>query len=85
MPDYSMKSILWDMIKSIIWIIVIVAVAYWIMGLMGYEINKSYFTYSKDQCQAKLSECTSKLIHQGIDNAKCDFNCVNPKLIIKKK
>lgn len=73
------------MIKSIIWIVIIVAVAYWVMGFLGYEINKNYFTYSKDQCQARLASCTNDVLHKGIDNAKCSFNCVNPALIIKKK
>jgi hypothetical protein len=80
-----MKNVILDMIKSITWIVVLVAVAYWVMGLMGYEINKQYFTYSKNQCQSKLASCTDNLVHQGIDNAKCNFNCVDPALIIKKK
>lgn len=72
-------------LKSIIWIILIIAAALFVMGYFGYEVNTGYFTRSKDKCQERIKDCTDNLIHQGIDNVKCNINCVNPDLIIKKK
>lgn len=76
---------MFDILKSIIWIIVILLLAYFVMGYFGYEINSDYFSNSKERCQEKISACTNTVLHQGIDSTgKCDFNCVNPQLIIKK-
>lgn len=76
---------MFGILKSIIWIAGILVVAYFVLGYFGYEINKDYFTYSKTKCQERIKNCTDNLIHQGVDNVKCDINCVNPVLIIKKK
>ena len=76
---------MFSLLKLLIWIAGILVVAYFLMGYLGYNINMNYFTYSKAQCQEKIKNCTDDLVHQGIDNAKCDINCVNPNLIIKKK
>ena len=78
-------SVVIDGIKSIVWVLVLLIIAYFIMNLMGYQINNEYFTYTKKQCQQKLKDCTDSLIHKGIDNAECNVNCIEPKLIIKKK
>jgi len=78
---------MFSILKSVLWIVVVLALAYYIMGYFGYEINKNYFTYSKQKCEEKIRSCTDNLIHQGIDNAtsKCDLVCVDPQLIINKK
>lgn len=77
---------MFDIVKSIVWIIVILVAAYFVMGFFGYKINTDYFTYSKAKCQERIKNCTDTLIHQGIDSAnKCDLVCVDPQLIIKKK
>jgi len=60
-------------------------VAGFVLNYFGYEINRDYFNNNKSACQEKLRECQNNLLHQGIDNAQCDINCINPKLIIKKK
>ena len=72
-------------LKTIVWIVLILAAAYFIMGYFGYSINTEYFSYSQAKCQERIKNCTDNLIHQGIDNVKCDINCVSPNLIIKKK
>lgn len=74
-----------SLLKLIIWIAGVVAVTLFLLNYFGYEINKNYFEESKVKCQERLEICKKDLVHQGIDNAKCDFNCVNPKLIINKK
>ncbi len=76
---------MFSLLKMIIWIAGTLVVAYFALDFFGYTVNRNYFSYSKEQCQVKVKECTDKVIHQGIDNAECDFQCVNPKLIIKKK
>lgn len=76
---------MFKLIKLIVWVAGILVIGYLAMEHFGYEINKDYFRYSKEKCQEKLTECTSLVIHQGVDNAKCDFQCVTPSLIINKK
>jgi hypothetical protein len=78
-------KIMIKLVKLIIWVAGVCAVALCLLNYFGYEINKNYFDESKAKCQQRIDECKKDLVHQGIDNAKCDFNCVNPKLIIKKK
>jgi len=63
----------------------ILVIGYYAIGYFGYEVNKDYFSYSKEKCEERIKECSDDLIHQGLDNAKCDINCVDPQLIIKKK
>jgi hypothetical protein len=74
-----------SLIKFIIWTAGALVVAYFVLNYFGYEVNKDYFSDSRKACQERLKECTEKVIRQGIDNAECDFQCVDPKLIIKKK
>lgn len=75
---------MFELIKSVVWVAAALLVAYYAMGFLGYEVNSEYFTYSKNQCEQKLKDCTQKL--SGSDSLKnCDFKCVDPKLIIKKK
>ncbi len=76
---------MFSLIKSIIWIVGFVVVSGFVLNYFGYEINRNYFQERKADCQERLKQCRDELIHQGIDNAECDFNCVDPKLIIKKK
>lgn len=74
-----------SLIKGIIWLAGLCVVACFILGYFGYEPNWNYFSQTKATCEEKLAECTSNAIHQGIDNVQCNFNCVDPQLIIKKK
>lgn len=76
---------MFKLLKFIIWIVGLIVVTLFVLNYFGYEINRNYFNESKAKCQEKLEACRNELIHQGLDNAKCDFRCVNPKLIIKKK
>jgi hypothetical protein len=76
---------MFSLIKSIIWIVGTLVVAHFVLGYFGYEVNRNYFSESKAKCEERLKACTNEVIHQGVDNAQCDFKCVDPKLIIKKK
>lgn len=76
---------MFKLLKLVIWIAGIIVVTIFVLNYFGYEINKNYFNESKKKCQEKLEACQKELIHQGLDNAKCDFQCVNPKLIIRKR
>ncbi len=75
---------MFTIIKSIVWIIGILVIAYFALGYFGYQVNLNYFTYSKARCEQAVTDCTNTVIHKGIDS-KCNFNCVDPSLIIKKK
>jgi hypothetical protein len=76
---------MFSLLKLIIWMAGVLVVAYFVLNYFGYTVNMDYFSASKTACQEKLKECADKTIHQGIDNIKCETNCVNPNLIIKKK
>jgi hypothetical protein len=74
------------LLKLVIWIVGLVVVTGFVLNYFGYEINKNYFQERKADCKERLKACQLELIHQGIDNAKCDFECVDPRnIIIKKK
>jgi hypothetical protein len=74
-----------SLIKSIIWIAGLITVTYFVLNYFGYEINRAYFSESKEDCQEKLKECSGNVFREGVNNAECDFNCVDPKILIKKK
>lgn len=76
---------MFHLLKLIIWVAGIAVVAYFALPYIGYEVNMNYFTESKTACQERLNECTKNLVEQGTKNATCDFNCIDPKLIIKKQ
>jgi len=75
---------MFSLIKNIIWLVGFVVVSSFVLNYFGYEINTHYFQERKSDCQEKLKDCQKELLHQGIDNAKCNFNCINPQLIVKK-
>jgi len=76
---------MFSILKMIVWSLGSLVLAYFVLVYLGYEINLNYFTESKEKCQERIKECTNNLVRQGIDNVKCDYNCVNPDLIIKNK
>jgi hypothetical protein len=76
---------MFSLLKFIIWIVGLIVVTLFVLNYFGYTVNRDYFKESKAECQKRLEECSKQYVEQGTQNAKCDFNCVNPKLIIKKK
>lgn len=76
---------MFHLIKFIIWLAGIAVVIYFALPYFGYEVNMNYFNDSKSECQQRVTECSKQLMEQGTKNAKCDFNCVDPKLIIRKQ
>lgn len=76
---------MFHLLKLILIILGLAVVAYFALPYFGYAVNLNYFNQSKADCQQRLNECTKNLVEQGTQNAKCDFNCVNPTLIIKKQ
>ena len=75
---------MFTLIKFLIWIAGIALIVYLALPYFGYEVNMTYFTKSQAACQKQLSDCSAQLVQQGTKNTKCDFNCVDPALIIKK-
>ncbi|MDO9231832.1 MAG: hypothetical protein Q7U36_05160 [bacterium] len=75
---------MFSIVKFAIWIVLFLAATYFVLKFFGYDVNREYFSGTRKQCEERLKECTNDIFHQGVDNAKCDFNCVDPKLIIKK-
>jgi hypothetical protein len=76
---------MFHLIKFIVWLAGIVIVGIFVLRYFGYDVNMNYFNESKAACQERLTECSKQVVEQGTKNAKCDLNCVDPKLIIKKK
>ena len=76
---------MFSLIKGIIWLAGLCVVTYFVLGYFGYEPNMNYFQESRAKCEQKLKDCGNNIVHQGTDNAQCDFQCVDPKIIIKKK
>lgn len=76
---------MFSLIKLIVWMAGVLALAYFILGYFGYAVNMDYFSASRSACEEKLKECANNTLRQGINNAQCEMDCVNPSLIIKKK
>jgi hypothetical protein len=76
---------MFSLIKFIIWLVGLAVVSYFVLNYFGYEPNMNYFKESKAKCQKEIEDCSKEYVQQGTKNAKCDFNCVDPKLIIRKK
>jgi hypothetical protein len=73
------------LIKTIIWIAGILAVAYFGLRYCGYDVNWQYFNDTKAACQQNVTDCAKDVVQQGTKNSTCAMTCVDPKLIINKK
>lgn len=76
---------MFHLLRFAIWLAGVCVVGYFVLGYFGYEVNQHYFDQSKAKCQELIKQCQSNIIHQGLDNVKCDYQCVDPHLIIQKK
>lgn len=78
---------MFSLIKLVIWLAGVAVVAYFALPYFGYEVNMNYWGERKVVCQEKLTECRQNLIQSGIQGAKekCDFQCVDPNILISKK
>lgn len=77
---------MFSLLKLVVWMAGVVALAYFVLPYFGYELNTNYWSERKVACQEKLQQCQKDLIKGGIDGAKekCNIQCVDPKLLIKK-
>lgn len=78
---------MFSILKLIIWLAGVLVIAYFVLPYFGYEVNTNYWNERKAVCQEKLLQCRSDLIQGGIQGAreKCDFQCVDPNILIRKK
>ena len=77
---------MFKLIKLVIYLAGIIAIAYFALPYFGYELNLKYLTESKETCQKRLQECSDQLLLKGIENPSCNpTQCVDRSLIIKKK
>lgn len=77
---------IFGLLKLVVWIAGITVIVSFVLPYLGYTVNTDYFGESKAACQEKLNQCQKDLIQSGLEGAKekCDFQCVNPKLLIRK-
>lgn len=75
------------LLRFLIWFAGLLVVAYGALRLVGYDVNFEYFDNQKASCEAELTRCRKELIKTGLEGARerCDFQCVDPSLLIKKK
>ena len=80
---------MFSLLKHILWLIHIAAVAYFVMKYVCYDVNWHYFDSRKADCEAELAQCRQDLIRTGIEGVKqnCDWKCtdIDPKLLIRKQ
>ena len=78
---------MFSIIKLIIWLAGVAVIAYFVLPYFGYEVNTNYFNESRDACQKTLELCQKNLISKGLEGIKgnCDWQCIDPKVLIKKK
>lgn len=78
---------IFGLLKLIIWLAGFAVIAYFALPYFGYEVNVNYWNERKIVCQERLEQCRKDLIQGGIQGAKdnCDFQCVDPNILIKKK
>lgn len=78
---------IFSLVKLIVWLAGIAVIAYFALPYFGYDINLNYWNERRDACQEKLAQCRKNLLMGGLEGAKeqCDFQCINPKLLIEKK
>lgn len=76
---------MFSFLKSLIWLAGLVVVSYFVLGFFGYEFNLDYFKETRSECEKRLQDCGKELVKEGTNNAQCDFKCVDPQIIIRKK
>jgi len=78
---------IFGLLKLIIWIAGVIVIASFALPYFGYAINTNYWDESRTVCREKLRQCQKDLVSTGIQGVKekCDWKCVDLKLIIKKQ
>ncbi len=78
---------IFSLLKLIIWLAGAAVVGYLVLQHFGYEVNWNYYEGRKVACQERINQCRNDLIKSGIEGAKekCNFQCVDPQLLFKKK
>lgn len=77
---------MFSLLKLIVSLAGVLVITYFALPYFGYEVNMNYWDERKVVCQENLAQCRKDLISSGIQGAreKCDFQCVDPKLLINK-
>jgi len=75
------------LIKLIVWLAGVAVIAYFALPYFGYAINTDYFSESQASCREKFDQCQKNLVKGGLEGVKekCEWQCIDPKLLIKKQ
>lgn len=76
---------MFKLIKLVIWIAGVLAIAYLAMRYFGYDVNWQYLSESREKCEARMRTCKEEFFAKGYENPNCKFNCLEAGLIYKKK
>lgn len=78
---------IFGLVRLIVWLAGVLVVVYFVLAFMGYAVNWEYFYDRKAQCEQILRQCQSDLVKTGLEGAKenCQWQCLDPKLLIHKK
>jgi len=71
------------LIKGLIFLIGLVAVAYLFMIYRGYRINTEYITSGEQICIERVQQCKKEFFEQGAETSNCRFDCLQHSLFIK--
>ena len=78
---------IFSLLKLIIWLAGVGVIAYFMLPYFDYELNWNYWNERKVVCQEALKQCRQDIFKNGWNGAKetCNWQCIDPKLIIKKQ
>jgi len=78
---------MFSLLRLAIWIAGIITVATFVLGYFGYEPNLDYWNAQKEHCAAMLSDCRGTFVRKGADGVveRCQWDCVDPGLLIRKR
>lgn len=78
---------IFGLIRLVIWLAGVAVIVYFALPFLGYSVNWEYFSDRKKVCEAALRQCQDDLVKTGLEGVKekCEWQCLDPKLLIHKK
>lgn len=76
-----------SLLRLIIWIAGVATILFFGLQYFGYETDPGAYMEQREICLEKISDCRQVLVREGTEGIKehCQFDCVDPKLFIRKR